>query len=315
MEFTILITTFNRLPMLQRAVESALAQTLACELIVVDDCSTDGTAAYLASMAGGGRLRCLRNPHNRGQAASVNAGVHQATGEWVKLLDDDDYLAPNCIAEMAQAIGLHPPAVLCSVQAIKVDANGRRLNQTPKTGPGNAFYVRQPDIHYAMLLEAIPFGTPAQVAFRRDAFLRTGGWDERSRQVSNDADSWAQIAQFGDAVFINQPLAYYTAWSGSYTKELPIAHRFRSNMRVKTMLYELLSSSHRQGVPALAQIERYLRLHWALMALTNRDLWHAATFGATAVWSFKAWQLLAKARRLRRGDFEMVPVHRTVLMD
>jgi GT2 family glycosyltransferase len=311
-EFTIVITTFNRLSLLRRAVESALAQSLPCEVVVADDCSSDGTAAYLASLAP--RVRYLRNPSNMGQCATVNAGVGLASGGWVKLLADDDYLAPDCMTEMAEAIALHPSAVLCSVQAMEVDSSGRVLRRTPKTGPGRAFYVRQQDIHYAMLLEALPFGTPVQVAFRRDAFLQAGGWDESFSYACDDADCWTRIAQFGDAIFVEQPLAYYTIWPGSYNRDLRLDHRFRQNMRVKTKLYGLVSSDHRPQLPSLSQIERYMRLHWALIALRDRDLRTASKLGASAVWSPKAWRLVASVRRLRRGRFETVPVRRSVLI-
>jgi len=47
MKFTIVITTYNRLDFLKRAINSALEQTIKCEIIVVDDCSTDGTEEYV----------------------------------------------------------------------------------------------------------------------------------------------------------------------------------------------------------------------------------------------------------------------------
>lgn len=314
MEFTIVITTYNRLTLLRRAVESALAQSRPCELIVADDCSTDGTADYLASLAKDNRLRYFRNSSNKGQSPTVNAGVGQASGEWVKLLDDDDYLAPTCIAEMAQAIERHPSAVLCSVRATEVDPSGSALRQSPRIGPGHAFYVQQSDIHFAMLLEALPFGTPVQVAFRHDAFTQTGGWDPTYTNICNDADSWTRIAQFGDAIFINQPLAYRTTWPGSYNRQLRIDYRFRQNMRVKTTLHGLVNPSHRSDIPTLSQIERYMRLHWALIALRDRDVWTAGKLGVRAVWSPKAWQVLARARSLRSGRFEAVQIRRSVLI-
>jgi glycosyltransferase involved in cell wall biosynthesis len=47
MKFSIVITTYNRLTLLQRAIDSALTQTMPCEVVVVDDCSSDGTQAYV----------------------------------------------------------------------------------------------------------------------------------------------------------------------------------------------------------------------------------------------------------------------------
>ena len=175
MEFSVVITTHNRLSLLQRAIDSVLKQTLECELIVVDDCSSDGTREYVENLFAKlrenhhSRLVYLRNQTNMGHAAAVNAGVLKAKGNWIKFLDDDDYLAPNCLEEMAKATSLHPQGVICSCIAAQVDAQQVELSRTPKLGPGLAFYIPQADIHYGMLLELLPFGTPVQVACQRDA--------------------------------------------------------------------------------------------------------------------------------------------------
>jgi glycosyltransferase involved in cell wall biosynthesis len=75
MKFSIVITTYNRLNLLKRAIDSALAQTLPCEVVVVDDCSSDSTQAYvqerceaLASM-GEKRLIYHRNLENIGHSS------------------------------------------------------------------------------------------------------------------------------------------------------------------------------------------------------------------------------------------------------
>ncbi len=49
MKFSVVITTYNRLDLLKRAINSALNQTIECEVIVVDDCSSDGTDEYVTS--------------------------------------------------------------------------------------------------------------------------------------------------------------------------------------------------------------------------------------------------------------------------
>ena len=82
-----------------------------------------------------------------------------------------------------------------------MDSEGVEISRTPHLGPGLAFYIPQVDIHYGMLLELIPFGTPVQVACKRDAFLKTGGWDSSLDTNCDDIDSWIQVARFGDANF------------------------------------------------------------------------------------------------------------------
>ncbi|MEL7523571.1 MAG: glycosyltransferase family 2 protein, partial [Cyanobacteria bacterium J06553_1] len=174
MPFSIVITTYNRLDLLKRAIQSAFDQTTPSEVVVVDNASTDGTQAYVESL--GDAVVYVRNRTNANHAGAVNAGVKAASGDWIKLVDDDDYLAANCIEVMKGAIAHRPQAVICSCQAAQVDTEGTELSLTPKTGPGDIFYIPQADIHYGMLLEVVPFGTPIQVAVRREAFLASGGW-------------------------------------------------------------------------------------------------------------------------------------------
>lgn len=168
MKFSIVISTYNRVSLLRRAIDSALSQTVPCEVVVADDCSTDETEAYVRSLGPG--IIYHRNSVNSGHAATVNAGVQAAAGDWIKFVDDDDYLAPNCIEEFVKAIGLHREAVIASCQAAQVDVNEVEMSRTRQTGPGRAFSIQQEDIHYGMLLELVPFGTPIQVACQRDAF-------------------------------------------------------------------------------------------------------------------------------------------------
>ena len=298
MKFSIVITTYNRLNFLKRAIDSALAQTLPCSVIVVDDCSSDGTQAYVQerrdalASSGGRRLIYHRNSTNLGHSKSVNAGVELATGEWIKPLDDDDYLAPNCIEVMTKAIALRPQAVICSCQAAQVDANEVELGRTKQLGSDKAFYISQEDIHYGMLLELVPFGTPAQVAFSRSAFLKSGGWDSSLDANFDDIDSWIKIAQFGDAIFINECLSYRTLWSGAYNQKFTLEKRLNTNLLIKEKIYSLVSKKHQSEIPKLQDIRAYIHLHWSFVALKQGKLLSAATMSFPASFSIKAWQLL-----------------------
>ena len=84
-----------------RAIRSALAQPEATEVIVVDDASTDGSeeAAHAAD-DGSGRLSVLRQPVNRGPAATRNRGMAAARSAWLAILDADDFILPGRLAGM-----------------------------------------------------------------------------------------------------------------------------------------------------------------------------------------------------------------------
>lgn len=90
---SIVITTFNRADLLPDAIESALAQTMNCEIIVVDHGSTDCTPTTVSAY--GDRITYLRRETDSGPEFSWLDGVLVASCEIVKILHDDDWLEPT----------------------------------------------------------------------------------------------------------------------------------------------------------------------------------------------------------------------------
>lgn len=299
-QFTIVITTYNRLLLLQRAIESALNQSWSCEVVVADDGSTDGTEEYVRSL--GDRVVYHRNPINLGHCATMNEGVNLAQGDWIKPLDDDDYLAPNCIEEMVRAIAQHPQAVICSCQGIQVNANTVEISRTKPLGSGDVLYVSQEDIHYGMLLEQLPFGTPVQVAFSKDAFLKSGGWDSDFEVNYDDIDSWIKIAQYGDAVFLNKGLAYRTMWSGNISSKLSLQQRVNQNMKIKNKIYPLVPDKHQESLPKIQDIHAFLKLHWSIVGLKQGKLLAALRLAYPAIFSLEAWIIFTQVIYFRKTN-------------
>lgn len=90
---TVYIPTYNRVELLKRAVKSVRDQTYQnLEIIIVDDCSTDGTHEYLAQLGKeDSRVRYFLKEKNSGACASRNIAIENANGEFITGLDDDDY--------------------------------------------------------------------------------------------------------------------------------------------------------------------------------------------------------------------------------
>lgn len=308
--FSIVITTFNRLDLLKRAIRSAMDQSVPCEIVVVDNASTDGTQAYVESL--GEQVTYARNPVNANHAGAVNAGVEAASGDWIKLVDDDDYLAADCVEAMLGAIALNPNAVICSCQAAQVDADEVELSRTPVTGPGEVFCIPQADVHYGMLLEVVPFGTPIQVAVRRDAFLKSGGWD-LAMTSCDDIDSWIRVAEHGDALFINKCLSYRTVWPGGYDQKIALEKRLKTNVLIKERIYSRVNEKHQSALPKLSTMEQYLHLHWAIVALKRKQFGTTASLGFPAVFSASAWRLLQQAMAFRKQK-ATAPIEKIQLM-
>jgi GT2 family glycosyltransferase len=94
---SVIIPVLNGADFVGGAIGSALAQSLSdLEVIVVDDGSTDETAAIVQGfMARDGRVRLIQHAAPRGVSAARNAALRAATGEWIAPLDADDAFAPS----------------------------------------------------------------------------------------------------------------------------------------------------------------------------------------------------------------------------
>jgi glycosyltransferase involved in cell wall biosynthesis len=103
---SVVIATYNRAHLLPQTLDSVLGQRFNdYELIVVDDGSTDGTAAVAQSY--GARLRYFRQ-QNRGPSAARNLGVSHARGRWISIQDSDDLCAPHHLETLYGYARSHP---------------------------------------------------------------------------------------------------------------------------------------------------------------------------------------------------------------
>lgn len=97
---SIVITAYNVEKWIGKAVESACSQTYKdCEIIVVEDCSTDTTRGILSKIEHP-QLRTIYNSQNIGAGASRKRGIEAAKGDYILLLDGDDWLEKNFIEEL-----------------------------------------------------------------------------------------------------------------------------------------------------------------------------------------------------------------------
>lgn len=96
--FSIVIPAYNREREIPRAIDSCLAQEFAdYELLVVDDGSTDGTAAAVRRCVDP-RIRLIQQPLNRGVCPARNTGVRASKGYWIVFLDSDHEMRPACLS-------------------------------------------------------------------------------------------------------------------------------------------------------------------------------------------------------------------------
>src|SRR5205814_1481960 len=105
----LIIATYNRGPLIARTLDSVLGQTLPPdEIIVVDDCSPDGTGDWVRSHYP--QVRVVRTERNARTSAARNFGAERATGDVLMFLDHDDELLPHAVRTLADGLAAFPRA-------------------------------------------------------------------------------------------------------------------------------------------------------------------------------------------------------------
>jgi len=101
---SVIMPVYNGMETLERAVRAVQAQSFAdWELLVVDDCSTDGSRdAAAACAAADPRIRPLHSAENRGPGAARNLGLRSARGQFIAYLDCDDEYDPQYLEHVAR---------------------------------------------------------------------------------------------------------------------------------------------------------------------------------------------------------------------
>lgn len=127
--FSVVIPAYNAPRTIGRAIESALAQTVDdLEVVVVDDGSTDNTAAIARKHEPDPRVRVIRQA-NQGVAGAKNTGISASTGELIAFLDNDDLLMPRYLEEMRDALAADSRAGLAFADGWLLDERTGRLSR------------------------------------------------------------------------------------------------------------------------------------------------------------------------------------------
>jgi glycosyltransferase involved in cell wall biosynthesis len=200
------VPTYNRAPLVTRAIESVLRQTFRdLELIVVDDASPDDTPSAVARFDDP-RLRYIRLPKNKGQWFAENTGIAYARGEWVAFLDDDDEWLPDKLdKQLACAERARAAVVYC--EALRYSRDGLQP-------PGPLEPLPDGNVLTSLLSPLMP-STPTVYMVRRDALLALGGFDE-SLAGAQDRDLWIRLsmASYHFAQVQERLAIYHTGHTG-----------------------------------------------------------------------------------------------------
>jgi glycosyltransferase involved in cell wall biosynthesis len=210
-KISVIIPAFNRGRYIRQTVDSVLNQSYPnLELIVVDDGSSDGTRAILEQF--GNRIRLLEHDgrQNRGQSASINLGLRHADGEYVAILDSDDYWEPDKLEVQAGYLKQHPDVGLVYCNGTAVNENGEFLYDIYR--PGHTESNRPENI----LLDCY-FLVPNNSLIRMDVLRQAGEFDEKLR-AAQDHDMAIRIAEITRIAYLDKCVFHYRRHEQSISK-------------------------------------------------------------------------------------------------
>lgn len=194
-KLSVIIPTYNRLPMLKEAVDSVLTQDFEdMELIIVDDGSTDGTAEEIKRY--GGRVKFIQHSENKGVSTARNRGVLQARGKLIAFLDSDDLWVKGKLKIQAAFLDDNPHYSICYTDEIWI-RKGKRVNPMRKHAKYSGWIFEK----------CLPLCTisPSSVMMRKTLFSKVGLFDE-ALPVCEDYDLWLRVSARFPIFFINQKL-------------------------------------------------------------------------------------------------------------
>ncbi|HET9226990.1 MAG TPA: glycosyltransferase family A protein [Thermoanaerobaculia bacterium] len=284
-----ILPVFNGRRHLRNAVNSVLAQTLPpCELIVVDDGSTDGSLSELQGLSAPFPIRVLRQ-ENAGQSAARNLAARQAEGEHLAFLDQDDQWHPRHIELLVAPLEADPSAGWAYSDFDEMDFDGNLVTRAFLCHQG----VKNPKRTIFECVAADLMVLPSASVLRRTAFEQSGGFDEALSGYEDD-DLFVRFFRLGwDHVFVDRTLLRFRIHSnGSSASSRFIDSRMRYAEKLAAMLPDdprMLRYYVPDGIAPrffLTSLDDYVR------ACSAKD-WEGARLALEAVNHF--------ARRRRQG--------------
>lgn len=282
---SVITPAYNVEPYLARCIESVLSQTLRdLELVVVDDGSTDGSAAIIAEFAARDeRVRGFRGP-NRGVSHARNVAMQHARGRYFAFLDGDDEWDPTFAQTLVRVLDKQPNVAVVTGNALNLGGgvlDGRPVRPWPAE-PREIRFVDMIEHEDSVFIQSV---------FRREVYETIGGFNE-SLFRSEDYEFWLRAAAGGFTFLTHpEPLGKYRRRSGSLTTNQD--GMFEDIMKV---LASARGFRHRARAEELGAIDRQLErlqceflLTKAKAAMLRRDFAEARS---------RFWELYRRGRGL-----------------
>jgi glycosyltransferase involved in cell wall biosynthesis len=214
---SVIIPLYNHAHFIKQALESVVAQgEIVKEVIVIDDGSKDDSLSIARAFAAAHPHIKVSSHENRGAAATLNRGVQEATGEFVAILNSDDYWMPERLTRLVRALDLDAGLALAASGISFVDGDGRE-SQNIWYEQALGQFVAGRDLGLA-LVDANFLMTTSNFVVRRHVFARLGGFADI--RYAHDLDFVLRLAVRGLRIgFIDDKLLAYRSHGTNTIKE------------------------------------------------------------------------------------------------
>jgi len=217
------------------ALASARAQDYPALEIVVGDDSPGDFIERCVREAADKRVRYVRNATRLGFQGNFTACFEQARGEYVKFLNDDDRLHPQCVTVLAMILRLNPGVTLATSRRFVIDEAGRRQPDIPATMPlalVPAFFPGAELGNYVLMGMTNVVGEPSTALFRSADLAREAGsifrWGGEDYHCLADVSLWLRLLARGSA--------FYAAYGLSEFRRHPGQEQAGAQARVDCLL-------------------------------------------------------------------------------
>jgi glycosyltransferase involved in cell wall biosynthesis len=224
---SIIMPVYNGEQYLRQAIESALAQSYPqWELVVVDDGSTDQTAAIVNTYTDA-RVRYTYQA-NRGQAAALNRGLELAQGEFVTTLDADDWLDPDSLRQRMACLVDHPEFGVAYGDGVYCNAAGEAVLRFTEHMPSGV----EGDVYDTLIVSPF-YGTGAAVLVRREVIQQGQVYYDDTIVWCQDWDFYIRLAEKAGFGFVPAVAIFYRLHSAGMTLTMPGGRRLESLLRLR----------------------------------------------------------------------------------
>jgi glycosyltransferase involved in cell wall biosynthesis len=277
--YTVVIPVYNGRDFISRTLGSVKTQTvLPGEVILVDDCSTDGTAEFVESHFDW--VTVVRQQSNQGVASARNRGIEKCSSPIVMLLDSDDQWLPSKAEMQLRLLESNPEidGVFCDFRGVDVEGKpegwqGGILPQLTGYGlnptwVGEHSYSLNEDVLGA-LIKHTSFIHPSAICFRTEKVKAIGGFDASYRHIE-DLEMWMRFASKYQMGYIDEILVVTESRPGSLGKT-----KIRANEGLVRLYGSLVSDYPQVAIRNKKEIRRLLRLRYAYLSelyLEQKDI-------------------------------------------